>query len=146
MRFLSTGVERLPNAMDLARHLLRFSDETSGEERGRLAQHGRYSKEAAALAKAILETSRLSSKCSFHLQKGQKSEPRNSGEARYILAYAKYLDGEPGAAAGEFCAALPCLEQPLFEEAVNMARRCAGGEPQLAALVEEDRGNVHHPR
>ena len=125
MRFLSTGVERLPNALELARHLLRFSDETSGEERGRLAQHGRYSKEAAALAKVILET-------------------KSSGEARYLLAYAKYLDGELAAAAGEFCAALPGLEPlgPLFEEAVTMARRCASGEPQLAALVEEDARTV----
>lgn len=65
-----------------------------------------------------------------------------NGRARYILAWSKLLDGEHGAAAGEFCAALPYLvEEPnLLEEAANMARQCASmipGEPHLAALVEE---------
>lgn len=116
-----------PIALELVHVLLRFSNEQQaaswGGERGRLVQDARYSAEAAALCKVLLG-------------RGE------NGRARYILAWSKLLDGEHGAAAGEFCAALPYLvEEPnLLEEAANMARQCASmipGEPHLAALVEE---------
>lgn len=122
--------ERLasPVALELAEVLLRFSNERRAAEwqgeRGRLVQDGRYAKEAAMLSKVLLGRS-------------------ESGPARCILAWSKFLQGEHGAAAGEFCAALTGLltEKPqMLEEAAYMARHCAAlipGEPQLSALVEE---------
>eukprot|EP00435_Cladocopium_sp_Y103_P074701 s43_g50.t1 len=122
--------ERLasPLALELAEVLLRFSNEQRatewGGERGRLVQDGRYAKEAAMLSKVLLGRS-------------------ESGPARCILAWSKFLQGEHGAAAGEFCASLTSLvtEKPqMLEEAAYMARHCAAlipGEPHLSALVEE---------
>ncbi|CAL1167890.1 unnamed protein product [Cladocopium goreaui] len=122
--------ERLasPVALELAEVLLRFSNEQRAAEwhgeRGRLVQDGRYAKEAAMLSKVLLGRS-------------------ESGPARCILAWSKFLQGEHGAAAGEFCASLTGLvtEKPqMLEEAAYMARHCAAlipGEPHLSALVEE---------
>lgn len=121
--------ERLetPVALELASLLLRFSNEQRaadwGGERGRLVQNGRYSKEAAILSKVIL------------------GRGEDAPRARNILAWCKFLDGDHGAAAGEFCASMSAADDPEFlEEAAYMARHCASmipGEPQLAALVEE---------
>eukprot|EP00434_Breviolum_minutum_P029349 symbB.v1.2.025960.t2/scaffold2556.1/size76420/6 len=123
--------ERLetPVALELASLLLRFSNEQRaadwGGERGRLVQNGRYSKEAAMLSKVIL------------------GRGEDAPRARNILAWCKFLDGDHGAAAGEFCASMSAADDPEFlEEAAYMARHCASmipGEPQLAALVEEER-------
>ncbi|CAJ1347673.1 unnamed protein product, partial [Effrenium voratum] len=118
--------ERLevPVALELANVFLRFSNEqqASYAERGRLVQDGRYCAEAAAMAKAVMD-------------RGQ------CGRAQQILAWCKALQGDHGAAAGDFCAALPNLQDPAaLEEAANMARHCASmvpGEPHLVALVEE---------
>jgi len=117
-----------PTALELASLLLRFSDERRAHEwngeRGTLVQDGCYAQEAAAVARIILS-------------RGE------SGQARHILARALALSGEFGAAAAEFCAALPLLvaeDQEALDLAADMARKCAGmmpGEPQLAALVEE---------
>jgi tetratricopeptide (TPR) repeat protein len=114
--------------LELAGVLVRFSDEQRaaewGGERGRLVQDGRYAQEAAEVARLVISRS-------------------ESGRARHFLACALALNGEHGAAAAQFSAALPLLvaEDPgSLESAADKARQCAAkmpGEPQLAALVEE---------
>ncbi|CAJ1338663.1 unnamed protein product [Effrenium voratum] len=88
--------ERLevPVALELANVFLRFSNkqQASYAERGRLVQDSRYCAEAAAMAKAIMDRGEC-------------------GRAQQILAWCKALQGDHGAAAGDFCAALPNLTQ-----------------------------------
>eukprot|EP00931_Biecheleriopsis_adriatica_P052691 TRINITY_DN30700_c0_g1_i2.p1 TRINITY_DN30700_c0_g1~~TRINITY_DN30700_c0_g1_i2.p1 ORF type:complete len:785 (-),score=201.38 TRINITY_DN30700_c0_g1_i2:101-2455(-) len=118
----------IPTALELAKLLLRFSNEQQAHEwngeRGRLVQDGRYIDEAAAMARMVLSRS-------------------DNGEAKHVLAWSLALRGEHGPAATEFCAALPALalEDPSsLGMAAEMAQRCAAkvqGEPQLARTVEE---------
>eukprot|EP00438_Fugacium_kawagutii_P011456 Skav234946 [mRNA] locus=scaffold2817:45862:55642:- [translate_table: standard] len=100
--------ERLatPVALELAETLLRFSDEQRasawGGERGRLVQEGRYGKEAAMICKVILG-------------RGE------SGRARSILAWSKFLEKDHSAAVAEFCAALSSLVHPQMTGVVEKA-------------------------
>ncbi len=43
-------------------------------------------------------------------------------QARGILAWCKFLDGDHGAAAGEFCAAMSAADDPKFLEEVWVGR------------------------
>merc|ERR1740138_719316 len=110
-------------ALDLARVLLRFSDERGvpREARPRLVQDGRYAREAIMVLQDVLAK-------------------QDGAEARFLLAQGFALAEQDAAAAEAFASALQWFDGEALKKVLDEAKACAARllcEAQHMQLLEE---------